>query len=87
MYIINADDYGISEENNLAILEASKFGILNSTSVMVNTPFCNYNILQELLNNEIKPYMSEDEYLQQEDTLQKYFGVWGSWQGKKELRG
>ena len=52
MYIINADDYGISEENNKAILEASKFGILNSTSVMVNTPYCNYNILQELLNNE-----------------------------------
>lgn len=52
MYIINADDYGISEENNLAILEASKFGILNSTSVMVNTPFCNYDILQILLNNE-----------------------------------
>ncbi|MBR1907321.1 ChbG/HpnK family deacetylase [bacterium] len=51
MYIINADDYGISEENNLAILDASKFGILNSTSVMVNTPFCNYDILQELLNN------------------------------------
>ena len=31
MYIINADDYGISEENNKAILEASKFGILKST--------------------------------------------------------
>ena len=52
MYIINADDYGISEENNLAILEASKFGILNSTSVMVNTPYCNYDILQQLLDNE-----------------------------------
>lgn len=51
MYIINADDYGISEENNKAILEASKFGILKSTSVMVNTPYCNYDILQELLDN------------------------------------
>jgi len=52
LYIINADDYGISEENNLAILEASKYGILNSTSVMVNTPYCNYDILQQLLDNE-----------------------------------
>ncbi len=52
MYIINADDYGISEENNLAILEAAKIGILNSTSVMVNTPYCNYDILQQLIDNE-----------------------------------
>ena len=52
MYIINADDYGISKENNEAILEASKFGILNSTSVMVNTPFCDYEILQQLIDNE-----------------------------------
>jgi len=52
MLIINADDYGISEDNNLAILEASKFGLLKSTSVMVNTPYCNYNILEALLDNE-----------------------------------
>ena len=46
MYIINADDYGISEDNNQAILEASKFGILKSTSVMANPPYCNYDNLQ-----------------------------------------
>ncbi len=50
MYIINADDFGISTENNLAVLEAAKFGILNSTSVMVNTPYLDENILNELLN-------------------------------------
>ena len=44
MYIINADDFGISTENNLAVLEAAKFGILNSTSVMVNTPYFDENI-------------------------------------------
>ena len=40
MYIINADDYGISEDNNQAILEASKFGILKSTSVISTTKDC-----------------------------------------------
>src|SRR5574344_1974407 len=52
MYIINADDFGISEDNNLAILEASKAGLLKSTSVMINTPYCNYSILNELLSQE-----------------------------------
>jgi len=52
MLIINADDYGISENNNQAILEASKFGLLKSTSVMVNTPYCNYKTLDDLLKTE-----------------------------------
>jgi len=52
LYIINADDYGISKENNEAIIEAAKFGILKSTSIMVNTPYCDYELLNELLNTE-----------------------------------
>ena len=48
MYIINADDFGISPENNSAILKAAQFGILKSTSVMVNTPFVDYEIVNEL---------------------------------------
>lgn len=34
--IINADDFGISEGVNRAIIEGNKNGIINSTSVMVN---------------------------------------------------
>ena len=52
MYIINADDFGISPENNSAILKAAHFGILNSTSVMVNTPFVDYEIVNELFKIE-----------------------------------
>ena len=46
--IINADDFGISPENNSAILEAAKFGILKSTSAMINTPYCDYDLINEL---------------------------------------
>ena len=52
MYIINADDFGISAENNSAILKAGKFGILNSTSVMVNTPFVDYDLVNKLFEIE-----------------------------------
>jgi len=52
MYIINADDFGISKENNEAILEAAKFGILKSTSAMMNTPYFDLEILQKLLKIE-----------------------------------
>lgn len=52
MYIINADDFGISNENNDAIIEAGKFGVLNSTSVMINTPYCDFDKVWELLKIE-----------------------------------
>ena len=52
MYIINADDFGISKENNEAILEAAKVGLLKSTSAMMNTPYFDENILNELLKIE-----------------------------------
>ena len=39
--IFNADDFGISRGVNAAIFEAYSYGILNSTSLMVNQQFAN----------------------------------------------
>ncbi len=38
-FIINADDFGISNDTNKAVLELASIGALSSTSVMVNMPF------------------------------------------------
>lgn len=39
MIIINADDFGMSHEANLAIVEAFKRGLISNTTIMVNMPF------------------------------------------------
>ena len=38
--IVNADDFGYSEEVNNAILRAHREGVLTSTSLMVAEPGC-----------------------------------------------
>lgn len=38
--IINADDFGISENVNNAVCEAFKRGVINRTTIMVNMPCC-----------------------------------------------
>src|SRR6266498_1939948 len=37
--IVNGDDFGASRGINRGIIEAHRYGILTSTSLMVNTPF------------------------------------------------
>jgi len=37
--IVNADDFGASRGINRGVLEAHRYGIVSSTSLMVNTPF------------------------------------------------
>lgn len=39
--IINADDFGISHEVNIAIIQLLKSGKIHRTTLMVNMPFCN----------------------------------------------
>ena len=38
--IINADDFGKTEEVNARILKALELGYINQTTLMVNMPFC-----------------------------------------------
>lgn len=37
--IINADDFGLTEDTNRAILELARLGTVSSTSIMVNMPY------------------------------------------------
>lgn len=39
-FLINADDFGLSEEVNEAIIYGFQQGLLDRTSLMVNMPFC-----------------------------------------------
>lgn len=39
-FLINADDFGLSEEVNEAIIYGFQQGFLDRTSLMVNMPFC-----------------------------------------------
>ena len=38
MLFVNADDFGLSHEVNMAIVEAFKKGLINNTTIMVNMP-------------------------------------------------
>jgi hypothetical protein len=43
-FVINADDYGISNATNRGIQDAAAFGILTSTSVLANMPGFNHAV-------------------------------------------
>lgn len=50
--IVNADDYNLTEDVSRGIIDASRKGIVTSTTVMVNIPGCDKN-LNLLLNSSI----------------------------------
>ena len=49
-FILNADDFGISNDLNRAVLEAYQLGILKSASLMANGPAFE-NAINEVLPN------------------------------------
>ena len=38
--IVNADDFGLTEGSTLGIIRSHEDGIVTSTTLMVNMPFC-----------------------------------------------
>ena len=42
--IVNADDFGLTPGVNYGIIEAFKYGILTSTTLMINQPFVEHAI-------------------------------------------
>lgn len=50
--IVNADDFGMCEGNTIGILLAHKYGIVTSTTVMMNMPYAQYGLhLAKKYNN------------------------------------